>query len=232
MTSIPSSSFAKLLTLVLGILTVTGCSTTRPNTAGHASNVSIDNSFSLFEKIPQHVRRVALLPITHEVDNWHASASMPHVAPLLRTELRKLNRFETVAITQEQLTTWTGQKGIQASDILPLEILIHLQRDLGCDAVLLAHLQSYHPYKPLVVGWKFHLVDLRLQSVLWAADETYDASDESIVERAKYYSKKTYKLVRGANDSERILLSPQHFNQFTLASILGSLPPRTPNDHE
>lgn len=226
MTSKESSSFAKHVTLAVAILTIMGCSTVNRTSSSNASNVSIDNKFALFEKIPQHIRRVALLPITHEVDNWHASSSVSQIAPLLMTELKKLNRFETVAISPEQLSAWTGRKGIQASDILPLELLAKLQRDLGCDAVLLAHLQAYHPFKPLVVGWKFHLVDLRLQSVLWAADETYDASEGSIVELSTHYSKETYKADGGANDSERILLSPKRFNQFTLASIFGSLPPR------
>lgn len=167
-----------------------------------------------------------MLPITSEESNWHASTSTELLDQLLLTEIAKLNLFETVTISESQLSKWSNGNPLRIEERLPNSLLLKLQKELACDAVLFTHLQSYRPYKPMVAGWKLHLIDLRLQSTLWAAEETFDASDLRTANAARAHSKNNTTEKRIFTDSDQILLSPRQFNQFTIASIFKSLPHR------
>ena len=97
-------------------------------------------------------------------------------------------------------------------------------QETGCDAVLFVRLSPYHPYRPLVMGWKLKLVDSRQNSIIWAADEVFDSANNSVAKAAKTYSERQAKINQKTHDSDRILMSPRRFGQYTLDSILISIP--------
>ena len=204
-----------------------GCRTTDVNGPANQQASSAINHYSPFGQIPAHVRRVAVLPITYEDSNWHAYSSLDWINPLLLAELSKRELFEVVPISSEELKNWTDASTLRIDRTLSSSVLFKLQLEFGCDAVLFSHLQSYRPFRPMLAGWKLQLIDIRLQSAIWAADETFDASDRSISQAVRSYSKgSTVEATRIHADSNQVLLSPQYFSRFTLASLFSSMPPR------
>ena len=121
---------------------------------------------------------------------------------------------------------WTSKARWGAEEKLPSDFFERLQNALGCDAVLFARLQPYHAYRPLVVGWNLKLVEAKAKSVLWAADEVFDASEVRVAKAAESYSRDHVEAVRPLADSSSILSSPRRFSQYTLSALLTTLPER------
>lgn len=184
------------------------------------------NHFAQFEKLPAFVRRVAVLPIHVPTENFYATDSRSQLEPVFFGELGKLNRFELKAVTEEQLRAWTGREQWAAQDPLPQDFFQRLRKETECDAVLFTQVSSYRPYRPMVVGWNLRLIDARLRSVLWGAEEVFDSGQLDVSVAAQRYYEEQSSDAKDLGDSERILLSPSRFNQYTIHAILASLPPR------
>ena len=184
------------------------------------------NHFAQFERLPAFVRRVAILPIAVPAENWYASDGRPQLEPVLKSELGKLNRFEMSVVTEQQLRSWTGRGQWGTHEDLPPDLFERLRKETGCDAVLFSNLSPYRPYRPMVMGWNFRLIDARLRSVLWAAEEVFDSGQADVSVAARRYYEKQSPDSKEVGDSERILLSPSRFSQYTLHAVLASMPQR------
>jgi hypothetical protein len=216
---------SNVLILLAGLSGI-GCRTHRYATKAQVGTPSAKNAYSLFETVPPHVRRIALLPISIEPGNWYAEDGRMKLEPILHSVLGQMNRFELRPLTVTETEKWTGKKYWSADEMLPRDFFANLKRQFGCDAVLFSHLSAYHPFQPLVVGWHFTLVDTRIHSILWAVNDTFDASDKSVASSARKYYQDQILEPKIPRDPERILLSPRRFGQFTLSSLLGLLPER------
>ena len=80
-------------------------------------------------------------------------------------------------------------------------------------------------YPPMVIGWRMRLVSNEAGPV-WAADEVFDAADQGVSNSARRYNRSRSRNNPVLEDSRSILLSPSEFGQYTLASVLGTLPMR------
>jgi len=176
--------------------------------------------------IPVQIRRLAVLPVTVESADWQAEEGRKELEPVLFAELGKLNAFELVAVTPTQLREWTGKAGWNAQEKLPSDFFEHLQNVLSCDAVLFSHLRPYRAYKPLVLGWNLKIVETKDKSILWAADEVFDASEAVVARAAEGYCREHVENVKPLADSSSILNSPRRFSQYTLSALLATLPER------
>jgi hypothetical protein len=123
---------------------------------------------------------VAVLPVTFEAEDWQAEEGLAELEPVLYAELGKIKAFELVVVSPEQMRRWTSKARWNAEEKLPADFFEHLEKMLGCDAVLFTRLQPYRAYRPLMIGWNFKLVEARAKSILWAADEVFDASEAGV----------------------------------------------------
>jgi len=208
-----------------GACLVAGCTTPLGQMIGQTPPYQPNNIYQPNAKLPDHLRRVAVLPI--------ASSSLPEgqhaqdtLQPVLQTELGKTKRFELVWITPERLLTWTGKRGWSAAEPLPTNFQHALGEQLGCDGVFFSELTRYQPYTPLVLGWNFKLVDLKSAQILWGADEVFDASDPRVSSGARAYESKHSTLRGSLADARSILTSPTEFGHYTVEAIFARLAPR------
>jgi len=184
------------------------------------------NAFRAGSRLPNDVRRVAVLPIAAENTNPDMDFGQESLLPVLVGELNKRGLFELVVVTPEQLTQWTGKSHWSAAEKLPAQLLERLREDLGCDAVLFARLSQYKPYPPLAVGWNLQLVLVDHSRIYWAADEVFDMTERAVAASAQQYGCRQFEGQDFHANPSSISLSPRQFGQFSLAALLATLPAR------
>jgi hypothetical protein len=177
-------------------------------------------------KVPIGLRRVAVLPLSLGDAAPGAESSRKLLEETVRFELGKTALFELVPVPEATLNRWTGRPVWSAEDKLPDGFLERLGAEFDCQGVLFGTLTSYRAYPPVVVGWRFKLLDRRNLTAVWSIDEVFDASHPPVANSAqKYYQDQ--KLVTGpVSDPSSILGSPARFAQYTLAAVFGTLPTR------
>ncbi len=208
--------------ILLGLF-ASGCQSTRQIT-DYGPRYQPTNIVAV-AKLPKSVRRVALLPLGQHREGSALSEGAEHLSVVLETELRKMQAFEIVRVSPQQLLQWTGRSAWRADQALPTNLVSRVRAETGCDAVIFATLTAFRPYPPLAVGWDLRLVEIESQKVLWAVDEVLDAGAAPVARAAKDYSEAQLYGGRAADDTT-VLHSPQRFGQFAAATLAATLPPR------
>lgn len=173
--------------------------------------------------LPRDVRRVAVLPLTAAPGELLNHSTREQLEQLLPRELNRTGLFEVVQVQPEQLRRWTGKSRWGIADALPADFFALLRKQLGCDAVVFAHVTAFRAYAPLAMGWKLHLVDARQPQVWWACDLMYDAGDQSVARGAARFEREHQGSRLPSGDPATILRSPGRFGQYTLATSLETL---------
>lgn len=226
----PGFVLAMILVSVLLLLTV-GCSTTTiaQGEIITGPNHELSNIHRLGPKLPERIRRVAMLPLSTEPGNSDLASGRDALEPILQSELDKLNVFEVIRITPQQMRQYTGQTDWSAADKLPVNFLSTLKQETGCDAVLFSRLTRYHAYPPMAVGWNLKLVDATDAQIWWAADEMFDQADKSVVASSRRYQlehSKYYQANPLLADSRTALISPRKLAQYSASALFATLPER------
>lgn len=195
------------------------------------------NVYRLASSLPARIRRVAVLPLTTSSGSSLLQDGTETLEPVLYAELEKCRRFEVVQVTGEQMHRLTGQSGWRTDEALPADFFTRVREATGCDAVLFSQLTRYQPYQPLATGWKFRLVETPNDDslaegfpgrTLWSADELLDSGDPAVANSAREYYMQHLRNAGPAPDATTILSSPTRFGQYTLSTLLNTLPERTP----
>jgi hypothetical protein len=203
----------------------------------HPSNI-----YRRANSLPPEVRRVAVLPLTTTTaSSAYLQAGVETLEPLLYAELEKSKRFEVIPVTPQQMKQWTGQNGWRSDEQLPPDLFERVKAGTGCDAILFCQLTRYQPYPPLAVGWKFSLVQNPRNAasdgeihpqILWSADEVMDAGDPSVTTGARVYYSQHLRNDAPSADPATMLSSPTRFGQYTLSTLLATLPERGMGKHK
>ncbi len=199
------------------------------------------NVYRRSASLPPQIRRVAVLPLTVTSSGSYLEAGVETLEPLLYAELEKSKRFEVIPVTPQQMQQWTGQTGWRTDEALPPDLFERVTGATGCDAILFCQLTRYQPYQPLAVGWKFILVatpksaitssaDLKA-GVLWSADEVLDSGDPAVATGARAYYTQHMRNDAASADASTMLSSPARFGQYTLGTLLATLPERGIEKH-
>jgi hypothetical protein len=206
---------------------LSGCASVRSTSWGSSifpgPEYQPTNVFRACAQLPTHLRRVAVLPISAPDKDWQAAAGRLELQQVIQSELGKAQRFEVVSVAPEQMRHLSGRETWRPDEKLPHDLLEKLRQQYDCEAVLLAHLQPYHAYQPIKVGWNLKLADLEARQIVWAADEVFDASDATVVRAAQRYYRDHG---GGSGDDAGVLYSPRRFSQYTLAALFNTLPGR------
>ena len=214
------------LGLALFGLATAGCRSLSPSEFVIGPSYKPANVFLADTNLPSNVRRVVVLPMTTEAELPSAEAAILSLRPVLREELARVKRFETVWATPEQVRQLTGRMVWSAEEKLPESLFKAVRDEFGCDAVMFCRLTCYRPYPPLAVGWRCQLVDCHGAATLWAVDEVFDAREPSVTNAARRYQQLDHSTPAVLADSRSILESPSRFGHYALSSALSTLPGR------
>ncbi len=179
--------------------------------------------------LPDTVRRVAVLPVSTLHPEEMTSVSRRQVDGFVGDAIAKTEMFEIIRVTPQQLKALTGKSSWSVEEKLPSNFFAILNERLGCEAVMFSELTVFKPYKPVVIGWKLHLIDSHEPRVWWASDLVFDSGTQAVANSAIKFSQENLSGgIKGAS-AETILLSPARFGQYTLAASLGTLQGRAKN---
>lgn len=206
------------------VLLATGCSS-GPMKRYAADNVAPyqPTNYQAVDRIPQDVRRVVVLPVSHAVAD---AEYLPAFDQTLLAELGQTTRFELVPATRNDLRKRWGRGQFDSASALPADLMEVLKREYAADAVLFCDLTVYQPTAPIRIGWRLKLVTFDDQQMLWAFDEVYDAGRPEMARAAKQSAAgaptKDFPLDRrGA-----AVLSPNAFARYGLKAAFDTLPRR------
>lgn len=222
---------AAIIVLCIVLIFLTGCGTT---TIAHGEIVTgedykVSNVHRLAPKLPERIRRLALLPLSCEPNDPELATGRSSLEGVLQGEIDRLNVFEVVRVTPDMMRHLTGQSDWSSNDKLPLDFLSTIKSEMGCDAVLFCRLTRYHAYPPMAVGWSLKMVDTTDAQVWWAADEMFDQADPRVTTASRRYELNHQKYHQ-ANpllaDSRVALISPRRLAQYSVAALFETLPQR------
>lgn len=180
-------------------------------------------NFTSAGALPISVRRVAVLPLYSE--SWPAS-NIASLEAAFGAELNKVERFESVSVSREQMRADFGAETVLSSSALPADMLERLRASHGADAVLFEDLTQYSPYQPIVIGVRAKLVSTIDGRVLWSFDAVFDAAQPSVAVAARDYYMAESRPAHPLENSTGIMQSPSRFAKYVAHAMFGTLPPR------
>ena len=175
------------------------------------------------ERLPTYFNRVVVLPCFHDDSSSHA---LTYADELFFQELSQARLFEPVILSPDKSKELFGKERISSTSALPGDFFEVLQQDFAANGALFVELHSYKPYRPLSLGVRAKLVDLKSGEFMWAIDETFDSGDGSVMVALKEYQNRHYVRAVSKKTSGSILMSPRLFCKFTANSVFSTLPKR------
>lgn len=207
---------------MMASLLCSGCSHTR--SAGPAIPYKPTNVYVRLTALPEHLHRVALLPMPRTSGDSTIESGIQTLEPVVAGELRRRQVFEVVVVSREDLKAWTGKEAWRPAEEMPEDVLQRIRKAAGCQAVIFAELTEFQPYPPLAVGLRMRLVECATGSAWWAVDEVLNAGSSMVAESAKEYGRSELHLT--AQNDVTMLQTPRRFGQFAAWALLTSLPGR------
>lgn len=184
------------------------------------------NIYRGVEKLPQDVKRVAVLPLRVDAKDVATEQARPWLQKALLSELSKAARFELVPVKPEQLRDWSGRMAWGTEEELPEGFLERIRKETGCEGVLFSQVTGYRAYPPLAIGWRLRLVDVDRLQVWWAADEWFDAGDVAVANAARRHYLDRAPRPLALADAQQILYSPLRFGTYTASALAATCPSR------
>lgn len=212
------------LPAVLGIaLLFSGCRTVRKQWDVPTGPAFEPKNYTSVAALPVTVRRVAVLPL--HSPSWPAINVAP-VEAAFAAELVKVERFETVALTRDEMRESFGAESLVSSAALPADMLERLRASHGADAVLFQDLSHFSPYQPIAIGVRGKLVSAHDGRVLWSFDALFDGAQPSVAVAAREYYMTQGRPAHPLENSSGIMQSPSRFAKYVAHAMFGTLPPR------
>lgn len=210
-----------VVTLLFAVSGFSGCNSVKPVVNPLTRSYEPTNVGGP-DYLPIEVRRVAVLPVFSALQM--SDASCADIDRAFGLALTRAARFESIAVSREQLRAWVHRATIESTGLVPAELFPALREHLGADAVLFIDVTHYSPYPPLQLGLRTRLVQLDNGADLWATDELFDASRADIAAGARRH------YLQGppaaADLSSTVLQSPARFAIYAADTLVATLPRR------
>lgn len=218
------TSLGNLILAFLTISILTGCTAhQRYDLEENTYTPYAPTNYTCAECLPQHVKRVVLLPIySEDVEGQLAN----NLDDTLGHELQKQNRFEVVKVSRHQLKGQFRKEQMSSVDVLPYDLLEKFNNKYAADAVLFVDLTEYRPYKPMALGMRSKLVDVFSGDLLWSFDETFDTGNPHVAVAARRFQLGHQKTTFPLDSGTSVLKSPHRFSQYVAYNMFRTLPVR------
>jgi hypothetical protein len=175
------------------------------------------------ERLPIYFNRVAVLPCYHADPD---SPLLDYIDNVFHQELAQERIFETIRIPTDQMQRLFGLGRISSSSDLPENFLRTLDEQTGANGVLFVDLDSYRPYRPMSLGVRAKLVDLKSGEFMWAIDETFDAGHAGVIVGASMFQEKAQVRALSSKTSGSVLHSHRVFSKYIASTVFSTLPMR------
>lgn len=175
------------------------------------------------ERLPAYLTRVAVLPCYYSDQD---SSLLGYADEIFHQELAKQRLFETVIVSPAKLKALFGISRLYSADELPENFLSTVASATGAGGVLFVDLHAYRPYRPLSLGVRAKLVDLRSSDFLWAIDETFDSGRAEILNSANRFQRSSQVHNLSGRTSGSVLSSPRAFAKYVAFTAFSTLPKR------
>jgi hypothetical protein len=221
---IVTAGFSGVIAVICGLLG--GCAVGTPRDLVRGASYRPENVYAGTGALPANIRRVTVLPLVCEENNYELAEGRAVLEPVLLAQLIKTKKFEVVRSDAEFLKSRIGRAQWANEGTLPPEFFTLLREDSGCDAVLFSRLTVFRAYPPLAVGWRLRLVDVQTGRTLWAGDEVFDEGQRAVENGARRHQLTQERDPAGAPDEWFVQNSPSKFGEYTAARLLATLPGR------
>jgi len=181
---------------------------------------------------PAGMRRLAVLPIysTRPIDQTQRDMD-----GIFRAELSKVVKYEIVQVGRTDMTSLINREAVSSSEIVPASVVTMLRQKYGADAVLFTDFTLFRPYRPLAIGVRAKIVDLKTMEILWMADGVLDSAEPDISDLATHFSESNLQMRYISNNipkgkqreqgsgNQIILQSPRLYASFVAHEAFSSL---------
>jgi len=175
------------------------------------------------ERLPTYFNRVVVLPCYHADPD---SPLLEYIDDVFHQELAQERIFETIRFSSDDMRDLFGLRRISSSSNLPENFLRTLDQQTGANGVLFVDLHSFRPYRPMSLGVRSKLVDLKSGEFMWAIDETFDLGHAAIIVGASAFQEKAQVRALSSKTSGSVLHSPRVFSKYIASTIFSTMPMR------
>ena len=175
------------------------------------------------ERLPEYFNRVIVLPCYYADQD---SPLLGYVDEIFHQELSQERIFETVRLSAYQMKENFGVERVNSSQPLPENFLKRLEELTAANGVLFVDLDSYRAYRPLALGVKAKLVDLKSGEYMWAIDETFDSGHASVIAGANIFQKRAQVRAISSKTAGSTLHSPRIFSKYVALACFSTMPTR------
>lgn len=183
---------------------------------------------------PPGMRRIVILPIYTTRPIGDAERDMDGI---FRGEFSKVVKYEIVQVTRQEMRAIFNRDSFSSVEIIPPDLIQVLKLKYGADAVLFTDFTIFRPYRPLAIGVRTKIVDLKNMDVIWMADGIVDAAEPSVADAAMHFASTGMQMnyvsptipkgkTREQSSGNQIILqSPRLFAGFVAHDAFSSLNP-------
>ena len=201
-----------------------GCSTLKLQDPARTGPFFASVAYQSAPSIPTEVRRVLVLPIASDVAM--TEEQLIKLDEIVRTTLGQTSKFEVTPLTRSECARIAGKNAVRSTDALPHDFLGRLAASHAVDAVIFTDITSYSPYPPLRIGLRIKLARTVDNSLLWAFDTVFSATEERVVNSARRYWLDTAPANTPADYSNTVLENPSRFATYATSAAFSTLPRR------
>ena len=133
---------------------------------------------------PAGMRRLAVMPIhaNRPIDNTQRDMD-----GIFRSALSEVVKYEIVQVSRPEMLELIDHESISSADIIPADVVRVLKQKYAADAVLFTDFTLFRPYRPLAIGVRAKIVDLRTMDVIWMADGVLDSAEPEVADLASRF---------------------------------------------
>lgn len=175
------------------------------------------------ERLPLSFTRVAMLPCHYPDAD---SSILDFCDQIFYRELSQERIFEIVTLSTDDINRLFGVKRLPSTARLPSNFLKIIERETAANGVLFLDLDSYKPFRPMSLGVRAKLVDLKTGEFMWAIDETFDAAHANVIAGATQYQQDSHVRALSERTKGSVLHSPRNFTKYIASTIFRTLPKR------
>lgn len=175
------------------------------------------------ERLPVYLNRVVVLPCFYPDAD---SPLLDYVDRIFLQEISQERIFETIPFSTSRMKSLFGHERVSSSGALPENFLRTLESETSANGVLFVDLDSYRPYRPISLGVRAKLVDIKSGEFHWAIDETFDAGHAGVILGARIFQENSQVRALSQKTEGSVLQSPRIFSKYVASTIFSTLPNR------
>lgn len=212
-----------IIFLLLASLSGVGCRRFEEEKIVAQAKPFIPKNLYPIERLPAYFNRVVVLPCFYSDQD---SPVLDYIDEVFHQELSQERIFETLRLSPKQMKEHFGVERVASNLPLPENFLMRLEELTAANGVLFVDVDSYRPYRPLSLGVRSKLVDLKTGEFMWAIDETFDSGHADVIAATRVFQDRAQVRALSAKTSGSVIHSPRAFAKYVASSCFSTMPMR------